>query len=380
MHTTQPCDPPADDLDAAASEAAAEAPWPPGVVERPGAPAAGLPGLRPRTRLARPLSFVPIPEPGAAATPAPAPAGPARLRFVPMDTPGECPEDAGPTVLPLRPAGWSEREPGWRGRSGAATDLVLAGTPEPAEAVPSAAVAGAVPGRPGRTRLVVVGTISVIVLLCSTALLRHLVERRTGAAVPPAVVSGAREEAPVPAGASGSTPLPQPSAETTPAPPSPPAAVAPAGPLSTPGAVAPRTTPPPTPSPRPTPASPAPEPSRAPAPSLVPSPVPVPHPSWNFGGSTGVTNACHGGVVDFGGCTYTVTAGAGGTLSAVVGADPSSSLKLKIRDAAGHALAIRYLQPGEASLSLAVGPGSYRVTVQELTSRTSSFTLVVSLS
>lgn len=82
----------------------------------------------------------------------------------------------------------------------------------------------------------------------------------------------------------------------------------------------------------------------------------------------------------FGGCTYTVRVDSAGTLTAVVGGYTSSSLKLKIRDAAGHSLATRYVQPGEASLSLAVGPGIYRVTVQELTSQTSSFTLAVSLS
>jgi hypothetical protein len=86
--------------------------------------------------------------------------------------------------------------------------------------------------------------------------------------------------------------------------------------------------------------------------------------------------------VEFGGCTYTitVTAGGGGTLSAVVAGDTSSSLKLKIRDAAGHSLATRYVQPGQASLVLAVRPGTYRVTVQELSSATSSFSLVVSVS
>ncbi|MGH7746416.1 MAG: hypothetical protein ACREQ5_16905 [Candidatus Dormibacteria bacterium] len=69
-----------------------------------------------------------------------------------------------------------------------------------------------------------------------------------------------------------------------------------------------------------------------------------------------------------------------GTLGAVVSGYTSTTLKLKIRDAAGHSLATRYVLPGQASLSAAVGAGTYRVTVQELSSQTSSFTLAVSFS
>jgi hypothetical protein len=375
MRTIEPTDPPADDRDAPPPPAA-EAPWPLGLAEGAEGPAAGRHGARPRIWRPAELSFVSITDDGEIEAFPSAPAGAARLRFVPLDGFGEPAADAEEKVIPLWTAGWSVREqrPGRQSRPG--IDPVVAATPV------SVAIA---PGRPGRSRLVVVGTVSLLIVLCSTALLRHLVERRTGATVQPPVASAlqAAGVAHPTASTAASGPVAQPTPGThTPAPAPPPAVTAPAAPVSAHAPSAPGATPSPTlatrpvPPPRPTPSPPAPSPS----PSPTSSPAPGPTLSWEFGGSTGGTNTCNGGTVAFGGCTYTVTVDSGGTLTAVVGGYTSSSLKLKIRDAAGHSLATRYVQPGQASVSVAVGSGTYRVTVQELSSQTSSFTLAVSLS
>jgi hypothetical protein len=382
MRMPQPADPPADDRDAP-PPAAAETHWPLGPEGGAVEPAVGRHGDRPRTRPAPALSFVALPERGEA--PPSMPLAAARMRFVPLDAAGEPAPDAGATVIPLWTAGWSVREQGPGRRSRPGIDLGVAATPEVAAAAPGAPGTADTPGRPGRLRLVVVGTVAVAIVVCSTAVLRHLVERRTGAPVqrPVASAAGAARVARPTATAAASGPVAQPTPGTpTPAPPTPPAVTAPAAPAPTPALSSPRATPAPTPSPRPVPA-PRPTlspPAHSPSPSPPPSPTPGPTASWEFSGKTGSANSCPGGAVAFGGCTYTVKVDRGGTLTAVVGGYSSSSLKLKIRDAAGVSLATRYVQPGQASLSLAVAAGTYRVTVQELSTQTSSFTLAVSLS
>jgi hypothetical protein len=381
MRTSQPFDLPADD-GTAPSPRAAESPWPLGPEAGAGEPPGGRHGAPPRSRPSPALSFVALPEPGGIEAPPSVSRAVARVRFVPLGEVGEPAPDAEATLIPLWTAGWSVREQRPGGRSRPAIDLAVAATPAVAADAPGAPGTADPPGRPGRFRLVVAGTVALIVVLCSMAALRHLVERRTGAGVQPPVASPVRAAgvAGPTATASASGPVAQPTPGTpTPAPPLPPAVTAPAVPAPTAAPSAPRATPVPTPSPRPVP-PPRPTPS-PPAPSPSPSPTPGPTASWDFSGSTGSANSCHGGAVAFGGCTYTVKVDHGGTLAAVVGGYTSSSLRLKIRDAAGVSLATRYVQPGQASLSLVVGPGTYRVTVQELsTQTTSAFTLAVSLS
>jgi hypothetical protein len=317
------------------------------------------------------LSFVPMPEAGepeASSAPGTTP----RLRFVPMDALGDEDPDAEPVVIPLRTVGWSVRE-----------RIPVAGSDPATQLTAASAPLASLPDRRGRRRMVVIGAVSVVVVLCSTAVLRHVMQRNTGAIEHPPVASAAQGGVavdPAPTAAPQATVR-----ASTPAPTPPPAVRAPVAMVPTPAST-PRATAPPTPAPTPVP-SPRPSPTATtrpiPTPTQTRTPSPTPHPSttWKHIGTTGSSNSCPGGAVEFGGCTYTVTVTRGGTLGAAVSGFTSSTLKLKIRDASGQTLASRYVSAGQTSTSAAVGAGTYRVTIQELTSgQTSAFTLTVTFS
>jgi hypothetical protein len=111
-------------------------------------------------------------QPSAAAeTPwpvAPVPAATAadRLHFVPLDVLGEPAPDPAPTLIRIQKAGWSVREQGAGRRTRAAADPVVVAVLEEAAATPRT---------PGLILLVAVVTVLLVLALCSTALLRHLV-------------------------------------------------------------------------------------------------------------------------------------------------------------------------------------------------------------
>ena len=98
--------------------------------------------------------------------PVSAPPAAGLLQFVPLDVLGEPPPDPEPTLIRVQTAGWSVREqsPGRRTRAAADPDVVAV-PEEPA----------ATPRRPGLVQLVAVVTVLLVLALCSTALLRHLV-------------------------------------------------------------------------------------------------------------------------------------------------------------------------------------------------------------
>lgn len=112
---------------------------------------------------ARPSAAAETPWPVA---PVSAPPAAVPLRFVPLDVLGEPPPDPAPTLIRVQKPGWSVREQGLGRRTTAAADPVVVAAPEE----PAAA-----PRRPGLVQLVAVVTVLLVLALCSTALLRHLV-------------------------------------------------------------------------------------------------------------------------------------------------------------------------------------------------------------